>query len=128
MKMFSIAIAAAGMMFGSAAFAASFTASNAKLQGQTLTVDVTSPQSGWVVIHKSSDGSPGASIGHAAVKQGENNGVSIDLTAQPEEGDTYIAMLHEDDGTMGAYEFASDQKVDKPVMENGQAVTSEVTP
>ena len=129
MKKFPIAIAtAAGLMLGTTAYAASFSTSNAKLDGQTLTIDVTSPQDGWVVIHGSNNGQPGTTLGHAQVKQGENTGVSIDLKAPPQEGDAYIAMLHEDDGVAGAYEFGDDQKVDKPVMQQGKAVTAQVKP
>ncbi len=58
---------------------------------------VTFDQPGWVVIHKSLNGAPGAVIGAAYFEKGTWPG-TINLTEATVEGGTYIAMLHGDDG------------------------------
>lgn len=117
---------ALGLAMGVAAAQDAFSASNAKLDGEQLTLDITSPQAGWAVIHKIDDeGKAGDHIGHAAIKAGENKGVQITLD-QPVEGDQLIVMLHDDAGKKGEFEFGADSKVDAPVMEDGKPVTDEI--
>lgn len=59
---------------------------------------------GWLVIHVSADGKPGAIIGYSAVPAGhsENVEVKIDAAAATEQ---LFAMLHTDAGQMGTFEF-----------------------
>lgn len=123
-----LSAAALGLACGAAsAQSEEFSASNAQLAGQELTVDVTSPQAGWAVIHKvAEDGKAGAHIGHAAIEAGDNPGVAITLD-QPVEGEQLIVMLHEDAGTAGTFEFGADDKTDAPVMaDDGQPVEATV--
>lgn len=63
---------------------------------------VTAPA--WVVIHVDDNGAPGAVIGYAPLSQGENVDVVVDIdeaAATP----LLHAMLHEDSGAVGIYEF-----------------------
>jgi len=106
---------------------AAITASDAQLKGNTLTLNIESPESGWAVIHKVSNGNPGAHIGHAMVKQGDNENVEIKLTEPVKEGEHLIVMLHEDKGKKGAFEFGPQSKADVPAMQNGEMVTTTIT-
>lgn len=54
-------------------------------------------QDGFVVIHKSNNGQPGAVIGTEFFTRGTQPG-SIDLTENTVDGSSYIAELHIDDG------------------------------
>jgi predicted lipoprotein with Yx(FWY)xxD motif/plastocyanin len=65
---------------------------------------VISSGAGWVVIHLDDNGKPGAVTGHAAVKEGLNLNVKVDIDAA-NSGSGLIAMLHTDAGTAGTYEF-----------------------
>lgn len=57
---------------------------------------VTAEKDGYVVVHRTdfTGTLPGAVIGHAPVKAGQNAEVSIPLTEQPESGTKLIVMLH----------------------------------
>jgi LPXTG-motif cell wall-anchored protein len=74
-------------------------------QDNVVTVaQVVSPMQGWIVVHNQQDGAPGPVIGYAMVQSGTNNNVSVEI--DPDRlTDTLYAMLHEDTGIMGEYEF-----------------------
>lgn len=58
----------------------------------------------WVVIHADADGKPGPVIGHAALHEGENTDVVVEIdtaAATP----LLHAMLHTDAGVVGTFEF-----------------------
>lgn len=84
----------------------------------SVTVDrVQSIGPGWIIIHADEMGAPGPVIGHAAVEGiSENVTVEIDLENATE---TLHAMLHEDEGTIGEYEFPG---ADLPVRVGGEIV------
>jgi len=97
----------------------SVTVSDQAIEDGTVTVDsVVSDGQGWMVIHADEDGAPGPVIGQAAVSDGENTNVvvNIDTDAATE---TLWAMLHEDTGEMGTYEFPD---ADPPVQLEGEIV------
>jgi len=82
------------------------------ISGGTVTVArVFSDGPGWIVIHTQKDGKPGPIIGHAAVSDGENDDVVVQVDASAAT-DTLYAMLHTDAGQAGTYEFPGD---DTPV-------------
>jgi hypothetical protein len=95
----------------------------------TLTVkSVNAPKDGFLVVHVVTDGKPGAVIGHAEVKEGENSGVPVILDTTPKTGDELALMLHDDTGTAGKYEFGMDgSKEDAPTMADGKPVMVTVT-
>lgn len=71
----------------------------------TVTIrDVVSVGPGWIVIHIQKDGAPGTVIGYAAVKDGENKDVVVQVDASKATATLY-AMLHIDAGVVGTYEF-----------------------
>jgi predicted lipoprotein with Yx(FWY)xxD motif len=83
-----------------------------------IVADVVSKGPGWVAIHADNSGRMGDAIGHAAVKDGDNQNVVVQLEpgkATP----TMYAMLHVDAGKVGTYEFPGP---DVPAMLNGQMV------
>ena len=128
-RLIAAATIAAGLAFGTGALAAhNFTASDAKLKGDTLTLDVTSPQPGWAVIHKVVNGKAGEHIGEAQISKGKNKNVRIHLTEKASPKEQLIVMLHEDKGQKGVFEFGEKSKVDVPVKENGKPVTDLIKP
>ena len=101
-------------------------AEDQKAEGNTVVVgQVMMPEDGFVVIHSVKDGKPMApqSIGHTAVKAGENTNVRVELEYTPQPSENFIAMLHRDTGQMGTYEFGpGSTDVDVPVMNDGKPV------
>lgn len=94
----------------------------------TLTVkSVNAPEDGFLVVHVMTDGKPGAVIGHAVVKKGENTGIPIILDTTPKAGDQLGLMLHNDTGAKGRYEFGIDGSAeDGPMTADGEVVMSTV--
>ena len=94
--------------------------------GDSVTIaSATVPEGGFVVIHEVIDGKPQApqSIGHTPIKAGTTSDVVVKLDKDVPPGSTLIAMLHNDTGTIGVYEFgpgSTDQ--DKPTTVDGKPV------
>ncbi|HHB91295.1 MAG TPA: hypothetical protein ENK60_08320, partial [Anaerolineae bacterium] len=63
--------------------------------GKVVVAKVVSPGSGWIVIHAQKDGKPGPILGFAAVKEGENENVAVEIDAS-KATDILYAMLHTD--------------------------------
>jgi hypothetical protein len=95
--------------------------------GNTVTIaEVEIPHDGFLVIHASKNGKPVAPqhVGYARVKAGLDHSIKVQLDQTPKPGATYIAMLHNDTGQKGKFEFGpSHTNVDKPLMFNGKPVT-----
>ena len=64
---------------------------------------------GWVAIHDDVDGKPGNILGAAWFPKGQNSGM-VELLRNTEQGKTYFAMLHHDDG-----DKKFDHKIDMPL-------------
>lgn len=75
---------------------------------------------GWVVIHADENGAPGPAIGRAAVSNGENTDVMVEIDTKAATV-TLHAMLHTDTGEMGIYEFLD---ADPPVRVDGSVVVN----
>lgn len=89
----------------------------------TVTVDyIVSPGPGWMVIHADNDGAPGPVIGQRELSPGENFNVAVEIDAAAATPTLY-AMLHEDTGEMGVYEFGQVEGADGPVVVDGAPVT-----
>ncbi|KXA89893.1 hypothetical protein AKJ37_07915 [candidate division MSBL1 archaeon SCGC-AAA259I09] len=87
----------------------------------TITIDtVVAGQSGWIVIHRDDNGSPGAVIGYTGVEEGTSNDVEVEIDIA-QSTDRLYAMLHMDTGETGVYEFPD---ADPPVQVNGQIVVT----
>ncbi|MGH2542173.1 MAG: DUF7282 domain-containing protein [Ardenticatenaceae bacterium] len=97
--------------------------SDQAVTNQTVTVGTATLEGpGWMAIHASNDaGEVGPVIGFAPLQDGENSDVTVQLDQEVEEGAKLWAMLHEDTGTVGTYEFGQVEGVDLPIMqENGE--------
>ena len=80
--------------------------------GPKLTVNlVTLAENGYVVIHETIEGEPGAIIGHTLLlDQGEHSNIEAVLERDSLEGEDLIAMLHEDNGD-GEFVPQADQPI-----------------
>jgi cytochrome c oxidase subunit 2 len=89
------------------------------IEGKVVIASVTSLTPGFVVVHADDNGNPGAVLGYTVVSSGTSPQVevAIDITKQTP---ILYAMLHEDTGVQGTFEFPAD---DKPVMVSNTAVT-----
>ncbi|MFM9939334.1 MAG: hypothetical protein ACKVP7_07550 [Hyphomicrobiaceae bacterium] len=117
-----------GLIAGPALAApATLTVSDQKAVDDTITIaDVNLPKNGFLVIHPS-DAKGNLiekDIGHLALTAGDHKAVKVKLTGAIKAGDKLWAMLHEDTGTAGQYEFgmAGKNNVDMPLKENGKVV------
>ncbi len=92
--------------------------SDQEILDSSVTIDlVSSPGPGWIVIHADQDGAPGPVIGYAPVIDMEED-VVVEIDVANATG-TLHAMLHEDAGTVGEYEFPGP---DQPVLREGEVV------
>ncbi len=93
---------------------------------QVVISSVQSPENGWVVIHRSNAEGNGPQvpeiIGKAMVDAGMNSEVTIQLEEGVANDETLWAMLHEDTGTIGEYEFDGENGLDLPVTFNDEIV------
>lgn len=89
----------------------------------TLRLDsVLSDGNGWLVVYASDEnGNPGKVIGHAAVQDGYNANVVVELNTA-DVTPVLFPTLHEDSGEALVYEFGEVDGVDGPVSINGQIV------
>ncbi len=60
--------------------------------------------SGWIAIHRDSEGEPGDVIGTASLREGENADVSVSLD-EPAGSGTLYAMVHAEDPADNRYTF-----------------------
>ena len=97
----------------------SVTVTDQEVKDGTVTVpEVVSDGPGWIVIHQENEGNPGAVIGHAAVLDGVNENVTVEIDVS-QATQTLFAMLHTDTEEVGTYEFPDN---DPPVKVNDQIV------
>jgi predicted lipoprotein with Yx(FWY)xxD motif len=84
--------------------------------GTTIVVaDAVSPGPGWMVIHNQENGALGPPIGETQINGGENKDIVVKIDPA-QATDVMYAMLHQDGGTVGKYEFPGP---DVPVMIDG---------
>jgi hypothetical protein len=100
------------------------TVSNQPVSNGAITVpQVEATKVGWLVIRESkADGTANmsASIGRARVSIGINRGLRIALSKTIPVGNKLWAMLHEDTGSLGKFEYTSSSVVDVPILVGGQ--------
>ena len=96
--------------------------SDQPLVGNSVMVDdVVSSGPGWIVIYTTDGyGQPNQPIGHAAVKDGDNQMVMVPVDPMSAQG-TLFAQLHVDKGTVGTFEFPGP---DVPVMLGAKMIGS----
>jgi hypothetical protein len=110
--------------------APSLTLASPARRGQTVVAErVRVASDAWIVLHPEAEGGgPDASVvlGKAFVMHGESTRVPIGLEI-PWQGETVYAMLHEDTGEIGTFEFdASSYSLDPPLVEGGEPVVQSV--
>lgn len=96
--------------------------------GNMVTIPAAEVEEGsWVVIHRSNEGGDGPMvpdiIGKAALEAGSNSDVSIQLEESVSDGEQLWAMLHQDTGTEGEYEFTGSDSPDQPITVQEEVVT-----
>lgn len=95
--------------------------------GRTVNMaEVEIPHDGFLVIHATKDGKPEMTqyVGDARVKAGFHQNVNVKLNYKPKAGTTYVAMLYNDSGLTGKFEFGPGKaNTDKPLMLNGKEVS-----
>jgi len=100
--------------------------------GTSVTIDVVNmSKSGFVTIHGSNiDGSmiAPAALGHTFVESGKASKLVVELATAIAAGTKLYAMLHEDTGKLGIYEFGVDTtEFDAPYIHDGGPVVVPIT-
>jgi hypothetical protein len=112
-----------------ASYAPLIEVSNQPISASAITVQrVEATKVGWIVIREAkADGTPNmaGSIGRARVNIGVNTQIGISLSKQVSSGTKLWAMLHEDTGSLGKYEYTASGVVDVPILVGGQPVAEE---
>lgn len=94
---------------------------NGVVDGKIVIARATATDPSWVVIHADDDGAPGEVIGFAPLNPGENNDVIVEIDTEAATS-TLHAMLHDDNGEVGVYEFPGP---DTPTEIDGNIVMAE---
>lgn len=68
---------------------------------------------GWLAIHATDSGKPGAVLGHAALKEGTNRGVRVKLDRPIESSQKLYAVIHAEDPADGKWTYPDG---DPPIM------------
>ncbi len=101
------------------------------ITGNDVTIaSVTASQDGYLVLHATKDGAvvAPASIGHTAIKAGENTNVTVTSDVPLTEGTSFVAMLHVEDNGNDTYDFAEGMTdADAPVVADGGPVVQSFT-
>ncbi len=89
------------------------------LRGEIVMIAETKVESdAWVVLHPAAPGGgPDASavIGVSFIQHGKTENVPVRLTAAVEPGTPLFAMLHDDTGKVGVFEYAAGNSLDQPL-------------
>jgi hypothetical protein len=126
-KMFAVVVGSGAVVAGPA-LAAEPAAIHVETQtleagGLVTLSEVSSPGDGFVVIRTRKGEKPGDVIGRAPVTAGDNLNVSVKLEREIPKGSKLLAVLHEDTGEKGAFEYAPDKSgADMPVQKSGRAL------
>lgn len=97
--------------------------------GNVVASSIMAGEDGWLVVHRTTaEMKPGAVVGHAALKAGENKDVSAKLDEEVKSGDMLMLMLHSDNGPKkGEFEYTLGAKEDGPVRVNDKLVMTTIT-
>jgi hypothetical protein len=91
--------------------------------GTVTVANVVATGPAFIVIHKAADdGGIGPVIGYRQVNVGQNNNVKVWIDATQATPMLY-AMLHDDTGAVGVYEFGTVEGADAPVIVDGAPVS-----
>lgn len=87
-------------------------------------------ETGWLVVHRTdAQMTPGAVVGHAPLREGENIDVVAILTEAVTSGEMLMLMVHSEAGGMqaGIFEYTLGAKEDGPIRIDDQLVMSIIT-
>ena len=91
------------------------------VNGTVTITEAYSEGPGFIVIHVDNDGSPGPVAGFAAIPAGHSQNIVVEIDTTMATPILY-AMLHEDTGEPGVYEFGTVEGADGPVAVDGNVV------
>lgn len=98
--------------------------SSQSLVGNEIVIDsLYLDKPGYVVVHKETEGKPGAVIGHSDLISGEKTNLKVTVDAS-QSGTKVFAMLHYDDDNDGVYGFPDE---DKPVLLEGSVLVKPIS-
>ena len=111
--------------------APALSAADRPLVGDVLFLtDVKVVSDAWVVVHPAAaGGGPDASrvLGHGFVQHGTTDRVPVTLDLDGEASGTLYAMLHDDTGEIGRFEFGGAGTPDQPLMNGGAPVVEAIS-
>jgi hypothetical protein len=123
-----VAVVLALLFVGGNVFAQDMTPSvtvvdQVSVDGSVTVAGVYATAPAFIVIHKANDeGGVGPVIGYRQVNVGSSNNVKVWIDAS-QATTTMFAMLHDDTGAVGVYEFGTVEGADTPVIVDGAPVT-----
>jgi hypothetical protein len=127
-RIFVMVVVLALLLVGSSVFAQDMTpsvtvAGQVSTDGTVSVGSVVATGPAFIVIHKASDdGGIGPVIGYRQVNVGQSNNVKVWIDASQATPMLY-AMLHDDTGEAGVYEFGTVEGADGPVILDGAPVS-----
>ncbi len=131
-KIISGAALAALLLMGTAnAGSLGVNAANQDVSGGTVTAaKIMADSNGWMVVHRTDENKkPGAVVGHAPLKKGENLNVTAILNEPVKKGEMLMLMLHSEKGgsQTGIFEYTLGAKEDGAVKVNKKLVVKVIT-
>ncbi|ALM53360.1 DUF7282 domain-containing protein [Halomonas huangheensis] len=101
-------------------------ANDQSVAGGTVSAEkIVAEHNGWLVVHRTDESQkPGAVVGYAPLKAGENMDVTAILTETVNPGDHLMLMLHGEEGgsQTGVFEYTLGATEDGPVKVDGNLV------
>ena len=89
------------------------------VDGEVIVARATVNGPGWVVVYADEDGEPAEVIGYAPLMNGINANIMVDLDLKKVTDQLY-AVLHEDMGFVGTFEYPGD---DMPVLVDDEMIS-----
>ncbi|MGH1349593.1 MAG: DUF7282 domain-containing protein [Methyloligellaceae bacterium] len=106
-------------------------AADQDVSGGTVTATkIMADSNGWLVVHRTDEKKkPGAVVGHAPLKKGENLNVTAILNEPVKKGEMLMLMLHSENGgtKTGIFEYTLGAKEDGAVKVDSKLVTKVIT-
>ncbi|WP_439153695.1 DUF7282 domain-containing protein [Yoonia sp.] len=87
-------------------------------------------ENGWMVVHRTDAGmKPGAVVGYAPLRMGENTDVAAILMEEVQPGEMLMLMVHAETGGMktGGFEYTLGATEDGPIRVDGNLVMATIT-
>ncbi len=98
--------------------------------GTVTAARITAAENGWLVVHRTdAEMKPGAVVGYAPLKAGENLDVAAILTEAVAPGEMLMLMVHSEAGGMrtGIFEYTLGAMEDGPIRVDGALVMTVIS-